>query len=47
MNINNYSDKIVHTLKLPYTGNHGTNLIKLIKASTMKSLPQKNDVKIN
>ena len=47
MNINNYSDKIVHTLKLPYKGNHGTNLIKLIKASTMKSLPEKHDVKIN
>ena len=47
MNINNYSDNIVHTLKLPYKGNHGTNLIKLIKASTMKSLTEKHDVKIN
>ena len=27
MNINNLSDKIVHTLKLPYKGDHSTNLI--------------------
>ena len=26
MNINNLSDKVVHTLKLPYKGDHGTNL---------------------
>ena len=35
-NINNLSDKIVHTLKLSYKGDHGTNLIKSLKASTKK-----------
>ena len=38
MNINSLSDKIVYTLKLPYKGDHGTNLIKSIKISTKKSL---------
>ena len=42
MNINNYSDKIVHTLKLPYKDDHSTNLIKLTKKSTKKSLPEKH-----
>ena len=46
MNINNLSDKIVHTLKLPYKGDHGSNLIKSIKASTEKSLPENHDVRI-
>ena len=46
MNINILSDKIVHTLKLPYKGDHGTNLIKSIKASTKKSLPENYDVRI-
>ena len=31
-NTNNLSDKIVRTLKLPYKGDHGTNLIKSLKA---------------
>ena len=30
------SDKIVHTLKLRYTGDHSTNLIKSLKTSTKK-----------
>ena len=46
MNINNLYDKIVHTLKLPYNGDHGTNLIKSIKASTKKSLSENHDVRI-
>ena len=33
------------TLKLPYKGAHGTNLIS-IKASTKKSLPENHDVRI-
>ena len=40
--INNLSDKIVHTLKLPYKDDHSTNLIKLTKKSTKKSLPEKH-----
>ena len=40
--INNLSDTIVHTLKLPYKDNHSTNLIKLTKKSTKKSLPEKH-----
>ena len=35
-NLNMLSDKIVHTLKLPYKGDHGINLIKSIKTSTKK-----------
>ena len=35
---------MVHTLKLPYKGDHGINLIKSIKTSTKKSLPEKHDV---
>ena len=46
MNISILSDKIVHTLKLPYKGDHGTNLIKSRKASTKKSLPENYDVRI-
>ena len=46
MNINSLSDKIVCTLKLPYKGDHGTNLIKSIKISTKKSLPENHDVRI-
>ena len=46
MKINNLSDKIVHTLKLPYKGDHGTNLIKSLEASTKKSLPENHDVRI-
>ena len=34
------------TLKLPYKGNHGTNLIKSLKASTKESLVENHDVKI-
>ena len=45
-NLNRLSDKIVHTLKLPYKGAHGINLIKSIKTSMEKSLPDKHDVKI-
>ena len=45
-NLNRLSDKIVHTLKLPYKGDRGINLIKSIKASTKKSLPDKHDVRI-
>ena len=32
----------MHTLKLSYRGNHGTNSIKSIKTSTKKSLPEKH-----
>ena len=45
-NLNRLSDKILHTLKLPYKGDHGINLIKSIKTSTKKSLPDKHDVRI-
>ena len=45
MKINNLSDKIVHTLKPPYKGDHSTNLMKSLKAPTKKSLPE-NDVRI-
>ena len=36
-NLNRLSDKTVHTLKLPYKGDHGINLIKSIQTSTKKS----------
>ena len=45
-NLNRLSDKIVHTLKLPYNGDHSINLIKSIITSTKKSLPEKHDVRI-
>ena len=45
-NLNRLTDKIVHTLKLPYKGDHGINLIKSIKTSTKKSLPEKYDLRI-
>ena len=45
-NLYRLSDKIVRTLKLPYKGDHGINLIKSIKTSAKKSLPQKNGVRI-
>ena len=43
-NLSRLSDKIVHTLKLPYKGDHGINLIKSIKTSTKKALPEKHDI---
>ena len=46
MSINNLSDKIVHTLKLPFKNDHGTNLIKSIEASTKNSLSENRDVRI-
>ena len=46
MSINNLSDKIVHTLKLPFKNDHGTNLIKSIEASTKNSLSENHDVRI-
>ena len=46
VNINNLSDKTVHTCKLPDQGDHNTNLIKSIKSSTKKSLPGNHDVRI-
>ena len=45
-NLNRLSDKIVHTLKLPYGGDHGVNLIKSVKTATKKLLPDKHDVRI-
>ena len=45
-NLNRISDKIVHTLKLPYKGYHGINLIKSIETSTKKSLSDKHGVRI-
>ena len=44
------TDFFIHTIefqmsKLPYKGDHGINLIKSIKISTKKSLPEKHDVK--
>ena len=36
----------MHTLRLPYKGDHCINLIKSIKTSTKKSLPDKHDVRI-
>ena len=45
-NINNLSHKIVHTLKLPYKGDHGIDLKKSIKTSTKKILPEKYDARI-
>ena len=44
-NLNNLSDKTYH-IKLPYKGSPGTNVIKSIKTSTMKLLPEKHDVRI-
>ena len=41
-NLNRLSDKIVHTLKLPYKGDHGINLIKSIKKHQLKSNCLKN-----
>ena len=46
MNMNNLSDKIVNTLKLPYQGDHKANLIKSIKESSNKSLPETLDARI-
>ena len=37
MNFSRLSDTIVHTLKLPYKGDHAINLIKSIQTSTKKS----------
>ena len=37
--------KVIHTLKLPYKGDYGTNLIKSTKSSTKKSLLEKHDVR--
>ena len=45
-NLSRLSDEIVHTLKLPYKGDHGINLIKLIKTSTKKALPEKHGTRI-
>ena len=45
-NLNQLSDKVIHTLKLPYRGDHGINLITSIKVSTKKSLPEKHDARI-
>ena len=45
-NITRLSDKTVHTLKLPHKGDHSIDLIKSIKTSTKKSLPEKHDVRI-
>ena len=44
--MNNLSDKTLHTSKLSYKGYHDINLIKSIKASTKKELPEKHDAKI-
>ena len=44
-NLNRLSDEIVQTLKLTYKGEHDIDLIKAIKTSTKKSLPEKQDVK--
>ena len=46
MNINNLSDKSVHTLKLPHKDDDGINLIRPIKTSSKKTLLEKQDVKI-
>ena len=43
-NLNMLSDKIIRTLKLPYKGDHSINLIKSIKTSSKKSLPEKHAV---
>ena len=37
---------MVHNLKLPYKGNHDINLIKSIKTSGKKMLPEKHDVRV-
>ena len=42
-NINYLSDKTVHTLKLWYKSDHGISLIKSIKTSTKKTLPENYD----
>ena len=44
-NVNNLSDKTGYTLKLPYKGDHGINLIKSMKTLIQKTLPEKPDVK--
>ena len=38
--------KTVHTLKLPFKGEEGTNLIKSIKTTSRKALPENHDVGI-
>ena len=43
--INNFSDKSLRTLKLPYKDDHSTRLIKSRKTSTKKSLPENHDVR--
>ena len=45
-NINDFSDKSLCTLKLPYKDDHSTSLIKSRKASAKKSLPENHDVRI-
>lgn len=44
-NINHLYDKTVHNLK-PCKGKDGINLIKSIKTSTKKMLPEKNNAKL-
>ena len=38
--------KTVHTLKLPFKGEEGTNLIKSIKTTSRKALPENHHVRI-
>ena len=45
-NINNWSHKIVHTLKLRYKGDQGIHLITSIKTSTKKIIPEKYNARI-
>ena len=46
MDIDNLSDKIIHTLKLPCKGDCSINVIKSLRVSTKKTLREKHNVKI-
>ena len=37
----------INDFKPPYKGNHGISLIKSVKTSAKKTLPEKHDVRIN
>ena len=45
-NIDKLPDKILHTLKLSCKSNHSSNLMKSIKTSTKKTLPEKHFARI-
>lgn len=46
VNENNSENRKIHTLKLPYQGEEGINLIKSIKNSSKRTLPENHEVRI-